>query len=189
MNALGTRRGFLLALGGVSAGTWLSVSWSTIAAAAEHAATQQTPEFFRPDEAVDVDAITAQIIPSGARPGAREAHAAHFIDRALATFLVSQAPAFRLGLADFQQTFRKAHPSLTAFAVAPPGEQVVFLTAVEHTPFFEFVRMLTIVGTLCAPQYGGNYEYAGWKLLGFEAQHVFSPPFGYYDRGYTHEEI
>ena len=49
--------------------------------------------------------------------------------------------------------------------------------------------MLTIVGTLCAPQYGGNYENAGWKMMGFEAQHVFSPPFGYYDRDYSHEKI
>jgi len=189
MDELETRRGFLLALGGVSASTWISVSWSNVTAAVEHAATQQTLEFFRPDEAADVEAITAQIIPSGATPGAREAHASHFMDRAFATFLSSQAPAFRLGLADFQQSFRKAHPSLTSFAAAAPSEQVIFLTSVEHTPFFEFARMLTIVGTLCAPQYGGNYANTGWKMIGFEEKHFFSPPFGYYDRDYNHEKI
>ena len=133
MDELETRRGFLLALGGVSASTWLSVTWSNVAAAAEHAATQQKLEFFRLDEAAAVEAITAQIIPSGATPGAREAHAAHFMDRAFATFLSSQAPAFRVGLADFQQTFRNAHPSLKSFAAAASSDQVVFLTSVERS--------------------------------------------------------
>ncbi len=35
-----------------------------------------------------------------------------------------------------------------------------------------------------APTYGGNRDGLGWKLIGFEAQHVFQPPFGYYDRDY-----
>ena len=34
------------------------------------------------------------------------------------------------------------------------------------------------------PEYGGNRDGVGWKLLGFEDQHVFQPPFGYYDRDY-----
>jgi hypothetical protein len=34
------------------------------------------------------------------------------------------------------------------------------------------------------PAYGGNRDAAGWKLIGFEDQHVFHPPFGYYDRDY-----
>jgi gluconate 2-dehydrogenase gamma chain len=189
MDELGSRRGFLLALGGVWLSASLSASLSEIAAAAEHAAAQGALEFFHPDEAADVEAITAQILPSGAKPGAREARAAHFIDHALATFFASRAPAFRLGLADFQSRFRTAHPSLTSFAAAPPSEQIVYLTSVEHTEFFEALRVLTIVGTLSSPVYGGNYDGAGWKMLGFEEQHVFSPPFGYYDRGYTYEKV
>jgi len=34
------------------------------------------------------------------------------------------------------------------------------------------------------PQYGGNRDSVGWKLIGFEDLHVFHPPFGYYDRDY-----
>ena len=34
------------------------------------------------------------------------------------------------------------------------------------------------------PSYGGNRGGIGWKLLGFEDQHIFDPPFGYYDQGY-----
>jgi hypothetical protein len=36
-----------------------------------------------------------------------------------------------------------------------------------------------------SPKYGGNYQGSGWKLIGFEDRHVFTPPFGYYDREYA----
>jgi hypothetical protein len=186
----GSRRSFLFALGGLSTSAWLATSWREIAAAADHAAhiAATTPAqfgFLSPADAADVDAITAQILPSGATPGAREAHAVYFIDRALATFFADRAPAFRAGLEEFQRSFRKAHPAATAFAAANAGEQVAFLTSVERTEFFQSVRVLTIVGTLSLGQYGGNYAGTGWKLMGFEDQHVFSPPFGYYDRDYA----
>jgi hypothetical protein len=186
----GTRRSFLFALGGLSTSAWLAASWGEIAAAADHAAhvAATTPAqfvFLSPADAADVDAITAQILPSGATPGAREAHAVYFIDRALATFFADRAPAFRAGLEEFQRSFRKARPAVTGFAAATVSEQVAFLTTVERTEFFESVRVLTIVGTLSLGQYGGNYAGAGWKLMGFEDQHVFSPPFGYYDRDYA----
>ena len=45
--------------------------------------------------------------------------------------------------------------------------------------------MLTVLGTLSSAQYGGNYQGQGWKLMGFEDQHIFMPPFGYYDRDYA----
>ena len=71
-----------------------------------------------------------------------------------------------------------------ALAIRTVTEQVAFLTLVEHSPFFDTMRTLTILGTLSASQYGGNYAGVGWKLMGFEDQHVFTPPFGYYDLDY-----
>jgi gluconate 2-dehydrogenase gamma chain len=185
----GSRRRFLFALGGVSTSAWVASSWLEIAAAAEHAthvaATAPTTfGFFSREDAAEVDAMAAQILPGGASPGAREAHAVYFIDHALATFFADRAPAFRSGLAEFRHSFQAAHPTVASFAAASPAEQVAFLTSVEHTEFFEVVRVLTIVGTLSSSQYGGNYQGAGWKMMGFEDQHVFSPPFGYYDRDY-----
>ena len=41
------------------------------------------------------------------------------------------------------------------------------------------------VGMFTSPQYGGNYQGSGWKMMGFADQHAFAPPFGYYDREYT----
>jgi hypothetical protein len=34
------------------------------------------------------------------------------------------------------------------------------------------------------PKYGGNRDHVGWQLIGFPDQHIFQPPFGYYDREY-----
>jgi hypothetical protein len=185
----GTRRSFLFALSGLSS-TWLAVGWGEMATAAEYAAhvATNTPGafvFLSRGDAADVEAITAQILPSGATPGAREAHAVYFVDRALATFFSDRAIAFRSGLAGFRQSFQTAHSAAASFAAAGASEQIAFLTLVERTGFFESVRALTILGTLSLRQYGGNYAGTGWKLMGFEDQHVFSPPFGYYDRDYA----
>jgi gluconate 2-dehydrogenase gamma chain len=43
------------------------------------------------------------------------------------------------------------------------------------------VRQHTIMGFFSNPQYGGNRDKMGWKLIGFEDAFVFQPPFGYYD--------
>ena len=65
---------------------WIVSNLSGIAAAQEHAhhaaLSQATPrlEFLTPEQAVEVEAIASQIIPTDDTPGAREAHCAHFID-------------------------------------------------------------------------------------------------------------
>jgi hypothetical protein len=185
-----SRRRFLLSAGVAVSGAWIASNWPAIAAAAEHAqhaAASSAPKAFSSlsaADAADVEAITAQILPAGASAGAREARAVHFIDQALLTFFSDRAPAFRSGLAEFQLAFRKAHPALQSFATASGTEQIAFLRSVDRTPFFGSVRTLTIMGTLASSRYGGNYENLGWKLMGFEDQHVFQPPFGYYDRHY-----
>jgi len=43
------------------------------------------------------------------------------------------------------------------------------------------VRLHTIMGFLAKPEYGGNYNQSGWKVIGFEDQMTYKPPFGYYD--------
>ena len=184
-----SRRVFLSSSGTALTGAWLASNWPGIAAAAEHAAHASVApastgfSFLNAADAADVEAITAQILPSGATPGAREAHAVYFIDRALATFFAQRAAGFSAGLADFQTTFRKTHA--TPFAAASADEQLAFLKTVDRTPFFENMRALTVLGTLCATKYGGNHQGLGWKLMGFEDQHIFTAPFGYYDRDYT----
>jgi hypothetical protein len=185
-----SRRNFLLTGGVALTSAWLASNWPGIAAAAQHAAHVASASepvgfgYFSAADAADVEALTAQIIPSGATPGAREAHAVYFIDRALATFFAERAAAFRAGLSQFQEAFRAAYPSSATFAVASAADQLAFLKTVDRTPFFESARVLTIIGTLTSAKYGGNKDGLGWKMMGFEDQHVFEPPFGDYDRDY-----
>jgi gluconate 2-dehydrogenase gamma chain len=172
----------------------LPFDWAHVAHAAHEADTARKGgavrfTFFTAAEAADLEAITAQIIPSDQTPGAREAGVVYFIDVALGSFFSRLAGEFRARLGEFQSLCRNRHPDMTSFAALSSEQQIDLLQAVEHTPFFATMKLLTVLGMFSMPAYGGNRQSAGWKLLGFEDRHVFVPPFGYYDRGYPGFEI
>jgi len=185
-----SRRQFLLgSVSGLSS-AWLALRWPAILAAQEHAqrATQSSPakfQFFSAQDGVEVEAIAAQIIPSDDAPGAREAHVIYFIDQILVTFDRDKQPAYTQGLKDLQHRTQEVFPSANRFSSLTPTQQIQVLTAIEKTEFFELVRLHTIMGFLAKPEYGGNYNQAGWKLIGFEEQMTYEPPFGYYDSEYN----
>jgi gluconate 2-dehydrogenase gamma chain len=191
MDANNTRRRFLLgsALGLSSA--WLALRWPAIVAAQQH--TQRSGEsgqsasfqFFSPQDALEIEAVAAQIIPSDDAPGAREARVIYFIDRALMTFDVDKQLAYTQGLQDLQQKTLALFPAADRFSSLNSAQQIQLLTGIEHTGFFELVRLHTIMGYLSHPDYGGNHNQAGWKLIGFEDKMTYGPPFGYYDTEYN----
>src|SRR5260370_218123 len=86
MNQL-NRRNFLLRTGTGLSAAWITAHWPALLSAATHAheaAKAATPpkfEFFTPEEAAEIEAITARIIPTDETPGAREAGIVYFIDR------------------------------------------------------------------------------------------------------------
>jgi gluconate 2-dehydrogenase gamma chain len=131
----------------------------------------------------DVAAVAAQIVPTDDTPGALEAGVLYFIDRSLHTWGASEAAEFSTGLTDLESRFASAYAGL-AFAHADGATQIAFLGDVDQTPFFGAVRFLTLLGMFALPAYGGNRGGAGWRLIGFEDQHAFTPAFGYYDRVY-----
>src|SRR5216684_3961842 len=102
-----SRRSFLLSTGSLFTTAWLGTQWAAITAAAHHASDAAAApqwkgfQFLSQSESKDVDAIAGQIVPSGATPGAREAHAVYFIDRALSTFFAAWSTDFRHGLGEF----------------------------------------------------------------------------------------
>src|ERR1700684_2737972 len=110
-----SRRSFLLSGSGFLSSVWIAAHWPNIAAAAHHADEMSAVpapagfEYLNAADAADVEAISAQILPGGATPGAREAHAVYFIDRALATFFSGWSQDFRAGLAAFQSAYRAAN--------------------------------------------------------------------------------
>ena len=185
-----SRRRFLIGSGTGIGTAWMTLQWPAILAAQEHAHRAAEPGqqmrfgFFTPEQAHEIEAITAQIIPSDDSPGAREAHVVHFIDRALVTFERDKQPSYTRGLEDLRLRTRELFPEAQKFSALGPEQQVQLLHAVEKTDFFEIVRIHTIMGFLSNPEYGGNDDQVGWKLIGFEESHVHEPPFGYYDAEY-----
>lgn len=187
------RRAFVRSVGGVAGGAWLSLHFAACQDAAqqarEAAASGSGFTTLTAEEGRQLEAVCAAIIPSGETPGAREAGAAHFIDTVLGSFEASSLPTVREGLADLARSARDAHG--TAFADLDSPQQVGLLTQVEQDDpgFFGTVRYLTICGTFCHPDLGGNRDLAGWTLLGMDVRNAYEPPFGYYDRGHHSREV
>ena len=186
-----SRRQFLLgSISGLSS-AWLALRWPAILAAQEHAQCAEASglpaqfQFFSPEEAVEVQAMAAQVIPSDDTPGAREARVVYFIDRVLVTFDRDKQPAYTQGLKDLRHKTQELFSTADKFSSLAPAQQIEMLTAIEKTDFFELVRVHTIIGFLARPEYGGNHNQVGWKLIGFEDQMTYEPPFGYYDSQYN----
>jgi gluconate 2-dehydrogenase gamma chain len=181
-----TRRAFLLQSGAGLSAVWFAANWSGILEAKEHAARVAAGapaklDFFSEDQAAEVDAIAAQIIPTDETPGAREARCVYFIDRGLATFLKDSQPVYTQGLVELQAKTKEMFASATRFSALDSGQQIQLLTAIEKTPFFNAVRNHTIIGMFSNPVHGGNADNIGWKLIGYDNALNWKMPFGYYD--------
>lgn len=135
------------------------------------------------EEAEELAAIAARIIPTDETPGANEAGVIHFIDNVLGSSRSEVLSPLREGLASLQAAVRSTHGGLK-FSELEPQAQDAALHDIEDTPFFATMRYLTIAGMFSLPDYGGNRDHAGWKLIGFEHRHVWEPPFGFYDADY-----
>jgi gluconate 2-dehydrogenase gamma chain len=127
-------------------------------------------------EADTLEAIVARLIPSDENgPGAAEARAAHYIDRALTGPLRSAREAYADGLAAIDAYAQSKKGA--AFARLSAPDQDAILTDMEKNvatgfmpnaaTFFNLVRAHTIQGTFCDPYYGGNANFVGWDLIGF----------------------
>src|SRR5262249_21442960 len=127
-------------------------------------------------EGETLEAIVARLIPSDENgPGATEARAAHYIDRALTGPLRTSRTAYADGLAalDTYAQSKKGAP----FVKLSASDQDAMLTDLEKniatgfTPnaatFFNLVRTHTIQGTFCDPYYGGNANFVGWDFIGY----------------------
>ena len=127
-------------------------------------------------EAELMDAIVARLIPTDENgPGAIEAHAVHYIDRALGGALAASRQTYTAGLAALD---RYAQSSRGApFTKLSPTDQDSVLIDVEtgaatgftgsSAAFFAMVLSHTHQGTFGDPYYGGNANWVGWDLLGY----------------------
>ena len=157
---------------------------SDVAAAASEAV-QQRPaaperdvlEHLTAAEADTLNAIVARIIPTDDRgPGASEARAGRYIDRALGGALADSRQAYTAGLAALDGYARSSRRA--PFHELSAADQDALLTELERgtapgfagggsAAFFEMVRAHTIQGTFGDPYYGGNANFIGWDLIGY----------------------
>jgi gluconate 2-dehydrogenase gamma chain len=127
-------------------------------------------------EGATLEAIVARLIPTDANgPGATEARAARYIDRALGGFLASSRDTYRVGLAAIEAYATKVKGA--PFSQLSPQNQDAVLSDFERAAtqglapngvlFFNLVLAHTIQGTFCDPFYGGNANFVGWDLIGY----------------------
>ena len=127
-------------------------------------------------EADLLEAVVARLIPTDANgPGATEARAAHYIDRALGGALASSRQAYTTGLAALDRYARSSRGK--TFTELSATDQDSVLIDVEtgaatgftgsSAQFFALILNHTHQGTFGDPYYGGNANFVGWDLISY----------------------
>ena len=184
-----TRRMFLQGSGTVTGGIMMRAGIPAFIAVSQAACTAKeeaaTFENISNAEAREIIAIAARILPTTGTPGATEAGAVYFFDKAFGTIFADMAGPARGMLAGFQSGVSSAFPGAEIFSDLDEADQDAYLKSVERTPFFQGARFMTLAGVFGMSMYGGNRDNIGWKLVGMDGPpHAWIPPFGYYDTEY-----
>jgi gluconate 2-dehydrogenase gamma chain len=153
---------------------------------AQHPSGPEHGAFFNHADAATIAAFTERLMPSAPdKPGAREADVLNYIDLALAGAYTDLQEFYRHGLAQLDAYCRGAHKE--SFVHLTPEKQDEVISALEEgkatgfvwptaKEFFNTLRTHTMEGMFADPLYGGNRDFAGWRLVGFPgAQAIFSP--------------
>ena len=188
-----TRRTFLQGSGTFVGSTLMRAGAPALAAMSQAACSARDEgaafETLTSAEAREIIAFAARIIPTTDTPGATEAGAVYFFDKALGSFFADRLEFGRTQLAAFQSGIAEAYPGAERFSDLDESDQDAYLKTQEQTPFFQGARILTIFGVFCMSKYGGNRDNIGWKLVGMDGPpHAWSYPFGYYDAEYVEEQ-
>jgi gluconate 2-dehydrogenase gamma chain len=177
-----SRRDFLADSGRVATASWIALHLPWLTALASCAREDRELTHLTTAEASAMRAFAAQILPTDEHgPGAEEAGAVHFIDRALSLpFFAASVPAIHAGLADLDARAREAGAP-NGFASLSSDRQIAIMRQIEHEPFFTTARTLVVIGTFADPSYGGNKDGTGWRLVGIDHRPSYQAPFGWYD--------
>jgi gluconate 2-dehydrogenase gamma chain len=133
--------------------------------------------FFNDDDAATVAAFTERLMPGApGKPGALDAGVLNYIDLALSGAYEDMQPFYRRGLKALDAFCQKTHK--TSFVKLGAERQNEVIRALETgkatefdwprpQAFFNTLRTHTIEGMFSDPIYGGNKDFAGWRLVGF----------------------
>jgi gluconate 2-dehydrogenase gamma chain len=133
--------------------------------------------FFNDDDSRTIKAFAERLMPGApGKPGATDADVLNYIDLALSGAYKDEQEFYRHGLAQLDAHSMAAHGK--AFRNLPAAQQDEVIAALEHgkapefvwpaaRAFFNTVRKHTMEGMFADPVYGGNKDFAGWRLVGF----------------------
>ena len=125
-------------------------------------------------EAEVLEAICDCLIPSDeSGPGAKEARAAHYIDRSLASHNSDSRACYLQSLTALNEQSQKNYGANFEHIARDKQEALIEALQNDQIPgcspssrgFFALVRDHTIDGTFCDPYYGGNRDFIGWDML------------------------
>ncbi|HEY3303896.1 MAG TPA: gluconate 2-dehydrogenase subunit 3 family protein [Candidatus Binatia bacterium] len=135
------------------------------------------------NEARTLVAIADRIFPPSDSPGAVEAGAVEYIDRALAGDYAELLRGYRKGLRALDRYAREKFGAKFVKLGGSDQDAVLLDCEAGQIPrfkksadFFATVRCHVLEGVFGEPQYGGNRGLIGWRLVGFPGQQ-----FGYSD--------
>lgn len=121
--------------------------------------------------------IAERIFPKTDTPGALEAGALEYIVKALRGDYAHYLPLYRRGLRAVDRHSRRRFGA--TFSALEAAQQDLVLADFEAgniedfgkaPEFFETVRYHVLEGVFCEPQYGGNKDMIGWRLVHFPGQ-------------------
>lgn len=133
-------------------------------------------EILSDEQRICLAAVAERIFPNTDTPGAVEVGAVDYIEKALAGAYVDSVPAYRSGLDALDGHCRKAYGNAFSSLPAETQDSVLHELEAGDAPmaggreFFELVRQHTLEGVFGDPQYGGNRDMAGWRMVGFPGQ-------------------
>lgn len=156
--------------------------------------------FFNRVDAATIAAFTERVMPGApGKPGAREAGVLNYIDLALAGAYADLQDFYRRGLAELDRYCRKTYNEPFVRLGAAQQDEVIRVleegkaggfTWPTAQEFFNTIRTHTMEGMFADPIYGGNKDFAGWRLVGFPgAQAIFTPADMQSKQGFTRAPI
>jgi len=197
------RRAFLVGGAAVGAGAVAATALApeAYAKSPERQRTAQTPSpaaahahangaghgtFLNDDDALTVAAIAERIMPGApGKPGATDAGVLNYIDLALAGAYSDLQDFYRRGLAALDEHCAKLYKTPFRRLSAPLQDETIAALEQNKAPaftypsapaFFNTLRTHTMEGMFADPVYGGNKDFAGWRLVDFPgAQPLFTP--------------
>ena len=123
-----------------------------------------------------LEAVAERIFPATDTPGATAIGAVEYIVRALAGDYPEEIPIYERGLGEIDRHALKRFGK--NFTELEESHRDAVLSDFEHgrvdfegaADFFETVRCHVLEGVFGEPEYGGNRDLAGWRIVDFPGQ-------------------